>query len=120
MDDTFEYLEYSCKLSENKIILKCDKQNNIAFIEFNYIDMKLYKLYFFQLRKAIMELQNKKYTKIQQIVSKDEWNEIINDDKYTIIQQLIMGDIECYLIECNIEDIIYCILKGFGLIDEKN
>lgn len=115
-NDNIERFEFNCKLSKNCIEYKCYKKEKEAYIEYNNIDPDIYKSYFVILRKSIDNLIEKGYEKIVQTVNEDDWNNYLKNDKRWKIKNIIRyTDVNCYVIECSINDALSCISRGLGL-----
>ena len=107
-----EEVTYQCPISDNRIEFQLEKET--AYCTNNYIDEKYFKAYFLLLRSTIQDLQDKGYKKMNQVVSKDEYNQYLkNDNRWTVVKtnQLF----ETIVIECELESALECICKGFGI-----
>lgn len=111
-----ELLNFDCKLSNNSIRYKCYKVEKEAHIEYNNIDLNMYKPYFVLLRSSIDTLKGKGYNKIVQLVMETEWESYLKGDKWKIRKELYVNDDKCYIIECAIDNALENISNGLGMV----
>ena len=113
-NNNIENFTFKCKISDNCIEYKCYKNEGEANIEYNYIDTNIPKSYFVLLRVSIDSLKKKNYKKILQKVYVDDWNKYLKDDNWKIRSSVQDNDINCHIIECDIDDALGCIARGLG------
>lgn len=87
-----------------------------AFMEDYYYEPKYIKLFLLTLKKAIDDLKIGNVKKIIQKVNISDWNQFLKkDNNWKMIEENKYYDY-C-LIECDIEQVYYCMLKGLGIYE---
>ena len=114
-ESNFEDFSFQCKISQNCIEYKCNKITMEANIEYSNIDTKIPKAFFVLLRTSIDALKNKGYKYIGQLVTQDDWENFLKNDKWTIINEIKYPTMTCCVIKCEIDDALGCISRGLGL-----
>ncbi|AYV81274.1 MAG: hypothetical protein Harvfovirus24_10 [Harvfovirus sp.] len=114
-ENNIECLEFACKISKNVVEYRCEKKEKRALMEYSFIDSKLPKSYLVLLRTSVDKLIEKKYEKIVQTVTEDDWENFLKKDKWKLVAKMKSGALNCCIVECDIADALGCISRGLGL-----
>lgn len=93
----------------NNIIIMEKNVNNV-WINSHYIDPDNCKLFILLLKNAFDTIKESGCTKYQQLVLKDDWNNLLKNNKEW---KIIKKNDETLLIECNIDIAAILITDGF-------
>lgn len=104
---------YRSELGNISIEYKIDG-NNAHIIHTQY-EPRYIKLFLIKLRESINDLRKLGIKTVSQTVSEEEWVNYLEKDK----KWKIKTNSNYYEIEANIDDIYYCILRGFGIYEDK-
>jgi hypothetical protein len=68
------------------------------------------------LRESMEDLIKKNYKLYQQQLFKKEWEKYLSKDKKWRVLEDLENEI---LVECNIEDAVGCIARGYGIYEDR-
>ena len=111
-----EYKEYISKIGNIRIEYKLNDIDCIAHMDFVNYNPEYIKMFLLTLKTSIEDLKKCGIKKIIQKVSNNDWNEYLKkEEKWTLKE--INEDLEYCIIECDIDNIFYCIAKGLGIYE---
>jgi len=111
-----EYKEYESKIGNVYIGYNINKENE-AYMEFINYDPEYVKIFLLTLKISIDDLKKNNVKKVLQKVTIKEWNEYLKNEKNWNLKEL-NNNLEYCIIECDIENIFNCIIKGFGIYED--
>ena len=85
-------------------------------MEYTNIDLSLSKSFFVLLRTSIDFLKINNYKNIIQTIRENDWNSFLSKNtKWRIRSKMEYTGINYIIIECEIDDALYCISNGLGV-----
>ena len=113
-------LFYNCNISNNWILFEVS--DNVADMKLIQVDHQNFRLFCKLIREAIDDLIDKKIKMINQLVTRDDYEQILkNKTSWKIVEKTTDSNYEsvldpnALLIECKIEDFIDNFAKAHGI-----
>lgn len=113
-----EYKEYNSKLGNICIIYKLNKEEKTAYMDYMNYDLSYIKLFIITLRNSIEDLKINGVKKVIQMVNINDWNNYLKKDKNWKLKEQD-NELGLCLIECEIEQVFYCIIQGLGIYEDR-